>query len=156
MIKLTKKVIKSLKENYFIFKKLNVEVKMKKLVSLFMVLIMVFMMPSLAFAQLPSGGLSSLGGLLPLIFIFVFFYLFLMRPQQKKAKEHRNLLNSLKKDDRVITAGGVYATVSNVKGNIVEIKVSDDVCVQIAKQSISAVITKKDEETLEMPEVVKK
>ncbi|MDR1401103.1 MAG: preprotein translocase subunit YajC [Endomicrobium sp.] len=130
---------------------------MKKSVSLFMVMVMVFMMPSLAFAQLSSGGLSSsLGGLLPLVFIFVFFYLFLMRPQQKKAKEHRNLLSSLKKDDRVITAGGVYATVSSVKGNIVEIKVSDNVCVKIAKQSISAVVTKKDEETLKMPEVVKK
>ncbi|GMO66197.1 MAG: hypothetical protein Nk1A_3710 [Endomicrobiia bacterium] len=130
---------------------------MKKLINLFVVLVMVFMMPSLAFAQLSAGGLSSLSsGLLPLIFIFVFFYLFLMRPQQKKAKEHRNLLNSLKKDDRVITAGGVYATVNSVKGNIVEIKVSDGVCVQIAKQSISAVITKKDEETAKMPEVVKK
>ncbi|MDR1784291.1 MAG: preprotein translocase subunit YajC [Endomicrobium sp.] len=127
---------------------------MKKFFSLFIVF---FMIPSLAFAQVSPKGLSSLSGLLPLVFIFVFFYLFLMRPQQKKAKEHRNLLNSLKKDDRVITAGGVYATVSSVKGNIVEVKVSNDVYIQIAKQSISAVITKKDEEiAAKIPELAKK
>jgi len=127
---------------------------MKKFLSLFIVF---FMIPSLAFAQVSPKGLSSLSGLLPLVFIFVFFYLFLMRPQQKKAKEHRNLLNSLKKDDRVITAGGVYATVSSVKGNIVEVKVSNDVYIQIAKQSISAVITKKDEEiAAKIPELAKK
>ncbi|MDR1511773.1 MAG: preprotein translocase subunit YajC [Endomicrobium sp.] len=129
---------------------------MKRFVNLFVVLVVVFMMPSLAFAQLSSAGLSSLGGLLPLVFIFIFFYLFLLRPQQKKAKEHRNLLNSLKKDDRVITAGGMYATVSSVKGSVVEVKVSDGVCVKVAKQSISAVIEKKEKEMAKEHDVIKK
>lgn len=129
---------------------------MKKFINLFIFLMAIIVMPSLAFAQPSSMGLSSFGGLMPLILIFVFFYLFLLRPQQKKAKEHRNLLNSLKKDDRIITAGGLYATVSAVKGNIVEAKVSEGVCVQVAKQSISAVITKEYEEAAKIPEVVKK
>jgi preprotein translocase subunit YajC len=129
---------------------------MKKFVDLFVILIAVLSVPSPVFARLPSGGLSSLGGLTPLILICVFFYLFILRPQQKKAKEHRGLLNSLKKDDRIITAGGLYATVSGVKGNIVEAKISDGVYVQIVKQSVSAVITKTDEEAAKIPEVVKK
>jgi len=129
---------------------------MKKLVYVFMILIAIFAAPSLVFADLPSGGLSSLSSLIPIVLIFAFFYLFLLRPQRKQAKERRNLLNSLKKDDRIITAGGLYATVSAVKGNIVEVRLSEGVYVQIAKQSISAVITKKDEEMAKTPEVVKK
>jgi preprotein translocase subunit YajC len=113
-------------------------------------------MPSLSFAQPLSGGLSSLGGMLPLILIFIFFYLFLLRPQQKKAKKHRDLLNSLKKDDRIITGGGLYATVSSVKGDIVEARISDGVYVQIVKQLISTIITKEDEEAAKIPEIVKK
>ena len=65
-------------------------------------------------------------------------------------------MNSLKKDDRIITAGGLYATVNAVKGNIVEAKVSEGVCIQVVKQSISAVITKEDEEAAKIPEIVKK
>jgi len=130
---------------------------MKKLVNLCMVLTAVLAMPSLVFAvEWYPKGVSSFSGLMPIILIFVFFYFFLLRPQQKKAKEHRNLLNSLKKDDRIITAGGLYATVSAIKGNIIEARISEDVCVQIVKQSISAVITKKEEEIVKMPEVVKK
>jgi len=111
-----------------------------------------------AFAQdaAAGGGLGSIGTLLPLILIFVFFYFFLLRPQQKKAKEHQQLLNALKKDDRVITAGGVYGTVVNVRGNVAEVKVADGVVIQIAKQSVSQVISKQDEDAAKVPEVIKK
>jgi preprotein translocase subunit YajC len=130
--------------------------KMGRLIDLFVFLLVVISMPSLLFAQSFSGKLSSLGGLMPLIFIFIFFYLFLLRPQQKKTKKHHDLLNSLKKDDRIITGGGLYATVSSVKGNIVEARISDGVNVQIVKQLISAVVTKEDEEASKMTEIVKK
>jgi preprotein translocase subunit YajC len=129
---------------------------MEKFINLFTFLLVIISIPSLSFAQSLSGGLSSLGGFMPLILIFIFFYLFLLRPQQKKAKKHRDLLNSLKKDDRIITGGGLYATVSFVKGNIVEARISDGVHVQIVKQLISDVITKEDEETAKIPEIVKK
>jgi preprotein translocase subunit YajC len=116
------------------------------------------MMPSLAFARASLEGLSSFGGLMPLALIFIFFYLFLLRPQQKKARQHQSLLNALKKDDSIITAGGLYATVSSVKENIVEVKISDGVYVQVAKQSISVVISKekKAEKFIEIPEIIKK
>ncbi|GHT09925.1 hypothetical protein AGMMS49532_08980 [Endomicrobiia bacterium] len=129
---------------------------MGKFVNLFIFLLAIISMPSLSFAQPLSEGLSSFGGLMPLILIFVFFYLFLLRPQQKKAKKHRDLLNSLKKDDRIITGGGLYATVNAVKGNTVEARISDGVYVQIVKQLISAVITKEAEESAKIPEIVKK
>ena len=128
---------------------------MKKFLSLAVfALISAAIMPSIAYAQEAAGG-SFFGGLMPLVLIFVFFYLFLLRPQQKKAKEHQQLLNSLKRDDRVITAGGIYATVVSVKENIVEAKIANGVVVQISKPSISAVITKQDEEAVKVPEIVK-
>ncbi|AKL97929.1 preprotein translocase subunit YajC [Endomicrobium proavitum] len=121
------------------------------------VLVLVFAASAFAQGEAAQGGLfgGGMGGLLPLILIFVFFYLFLLRPQQKKAKEHAKLLNALKKDDRVITSGGVYATVVSVKGNIIEAKIADGVNIQIAKQSIGTVITKQEEDAAQV-EVVKK
>ena len=110
-----------------------------------------------AFAQEASASpFAAFGGLMPLLLIFVFFYLFLLRPQQKKAKEHQSLLNSLKRDDKVITAGGIYGTVVSVKGEIVDIKIADGVSVQVAKQSVSTVITKQDEEETKIPDVIRK
>jgi preprotein translocase subunit YajC len=130
---------------------------MRRYVDVVVLLVAVLFTPSFVLAQAGIGGMS-LGGLMPLLFIFAFFYLFLIRPQQKKAKERQKLLNFLKKDDRVITAGGVYATISSVKGNVVEVKISDTTYVKIAKQSIASVITKETDEevTSKIPEVIKK
>jgi preprotein translocase subunit YajC len=126
---------------------------MGKFVDLLLLLVVVFLsMPSFAFAQ-QFGGVMSFGGLMPLILIFVFFYLFLIRPQQKKTKEHQRLLNTLKKDDRIVTSGGIYASVSSVRGDIVEVKIADGVNIQVAKQSIGTIITKEVES---IPEIVKK
>jgi preprotein translocase, YajC subunit len=112
--------------------------------------------PSNAFAQEAASGGVFGGGMPMLIIIFLFFYLFLIRPQQKKAKAHQALLNALKRDDRVITSGGIYATVTAVRGALVDIKIADGVNIQVAKQSISAVITKQDEEAATIPEIIKK
>lgn len=99
-----------------------------------------------------SGG--AFGGLMPLILIFIFFYLFLIRPQQKQRKEHQKMLDALKKDDKIITAGGLYATVVSVKGDTVEAKISDNVRIQIVKQTISTVIVPQTDAVT--PEVIKK
>ena len=110
-----------------------------------------------ASAQDAANAMGGMGTLFPLILIFVFFYFFLLRPQQKKAKQHQQLLNALKKDDRIITAGGIYGTVVNVRGAIVDIKVADGVNVQIAKQSVSHVVSKQEEDAAaKIPEIVKK
>jgi preprotein translocase subunit YajC len=131
---------------------------MNKIVDLLIIMVVsLILLPSFTFAQSIGGGISF-SGLMPLLLIFVFFYLFLIRPQHKKTKDLQKLLNSLKKDDRVITIGGVYGTVSSVKGNIIELKIADEVCIQIAKQSISNIITKEIEEKniTEMSEIIKK
>ena len=109
-------------------------------------------LPSYAFAE--SSPVSGFGGLMPLLFIFVFFYFFLLRPQQKKAKEHKNLLNSLKKGDKVITSGGIHASVVSVKEKTFEIKITDNVNIVISKEAVADIIP--DENAAKVPEIVKK
>jgi preprotein translocase subunit YajC len=139
-----------------IIQKIKSEDRMKKFIDLPVILVVFLVIPSIASAQAAGGGAGALGSFLPLILIFVFFYLFLIRPQQKKAKEHQKSLNVLKKGDKVITSGGIYATVNAVRDNVLDIKIADGVSVQIAKQSIATVITKEAEEQAKIPEVVKK
>lgn len=95
-----------------------------------------------------AGGGDFFGGIFPMIVIFVIFYIFLIMPQQKKAKEHQKLLNALKRNDRILTNGGIYATVVNVRGDIVDVKIADNVQVEIAKSAVASVISV-------TPEVVK-
>ncbi len=96
--------------------------------------------PQVQLAQAAGGGGDFFGGIFPMLVIFIIFYIFLIVPQQKKAKEHQKMLNELKKGDRVLLSGGIYGNVVSVKGEIVEIKISEGVNVEVAKQSISAVI----------------
>ncbi len=100
----------------------------------------------------PSNAMTSF---LPLILIFVIFYFFLIRPQQKKAKEHQKMLSEIKKDDKIITAGGIYGTVSQVKGEIVDVRIAENVKVQVSKGSISAVLPPETQEQAVTPEIVK-
>jgi preprotein translocase subunit YajC len=136
--------------------KIKSEDRMKKFIDLMIILVVFLVIPSTAFAQAGGGGTVALGSFLPLILIFVFFYLFLIRPQQKKNKEHQKSLNALKKCDKVITSGGIYATVNAVRDNVLDIKIADGVNVQITKQSIATVISKGIEEHAKVPAVVKK
>ena len=77
---------------------------------------------------------SGIAQFIPLILIFVIFYFFLIRPQQKKVKEHKQMVENLKKGDKVITSGGIVGTVERVMENeILEVRISDDVTVEIVK-----------------------
>ena len=77
---------------------------------------------------------SGIGQFIPLILIFVIFYFFLMRPQQKKVKDHKIMVENLKRGDKVVTAGGIVGTVDRVIDNDkVEVSISDDVKVEIIK-----------------------
>jgi len=87
----------------------------------------------------PRG--SAFGGLLPLILIFFVFYFLLIRPQQRKVREHQKLLDALKKGDEVITSGGIHGTISAIRGNVVDLKIAEEVKVVISKNAISTVIT---------------
>lgn len=76
--------------------------------------------------------------------IFVIFYLFMIRPQQKKQKELKLSIANLSKGDKFISSGGLYCTVVGIKDNVVTAKIATDVKVEIAKSSISAVVSKGD------------
>ena len=77
---------------------------------------------------------SGIGPFIPLILIFVIFYFFLIRPQQKKVKEHKAMVESLKRGDKVITSGGITGTVERVIDNEkVEVEIAENVKVEIVK-----------------------
>jgi preprotein translocase subunit YajC len=96
-----------------------------------------------AYAQDAAGGTMALvTQLAPLLLIFGVFYFLLIRPQQKKAKEHRALLSSLKRGDRVLTAGGIIAKVTTVKDGVdeVEVEIAPNVRVSVLRATIGDVL----------------
>lgn len=108
------------------------------------------MLTGLAYAMGPNpqGGQGQGGGLLgflPLILIFVIFYFLLIRPQQKRAKEHKTMLESLKKGDKVIISGGEYGVVEEVKTNTVIVKIAENVRVKYGKAFVTAVRESEEE-----------
>ena len=81
-------------------------------------------------------GNSGIGQFIPLILIFVIFYFFLIRPQQKKAKEHKIMVENLKRGDKVVTSGGITGIVERVIDNDkVEVEIAENVKVEIIKTS---------------------
>jgi len=93
-------------------------------------------------ASASSGQGGGLGMLLPIVFIFLIMYFLMIRPQQKKHRQHQLMLQSLKKGDRVVTSGGILATVLNIKEqeNIVVLKLAENVKVEIQKGAIAGKI----------------
>jgi len=86
---------------------------------------------------------SGFAQFIPLILIFVIFYFFLIRPQQKKIKEHKAMVSALKRGDDVITSGGIVGKIERIIGNDrVEIIVSENVTVEVVQSTIQSVINK--------------
>ena len=87
---------------------------------------------------------AGIGHFIPLILIFVIFYFFLIRPQQKKVKEHKAMVEALKRGDKVITSGGIVGTVERVIDNEkVEVMISENVKVEIVRSTgIQGLVTK--------------
>jgi len=82
--------------------------------------------------------MEGIGAFLPLILIFGVFYILLIRPQQKKVKEHREMLNNLKRGDKVITSGGIIAKINKVSENReLDLEISDNVEIKVAPGMIS-------------------
>ena len=90
---------------------------------------------------------SGIGQFIPLILIFVIFYFFLIRPQQKKVKEHKLMVENLKRGDKVITSGGIIGTVERIiDGDKAEILITDNVKVEVIKSTgIQALINNTDQ-----------
>ena len=79
---------------------------------------------------------EGIGQFIPLILIFVIFYFFLIRPQQKKAKAHKDMVAALKRGDSVITSGGIYGTVERVMDNDkIEVKISENVNIELVRST---------------------
>jgi len=77
---------------------------------------------------------AGIGQFIPLILIFVIFYFFLIRPQQKKVKEHKAMVEGLKKGDKVVTSGGITGTISRIVDNDkVEVEIADNVTVEVVR-----------------------
>jgi len=83
--------------------------------------------------------------LMPLVLMFAIFYFLLIRPQQKKQKNHAKMISELKKNDEVITSGGMHGTIVNVKDKTYVLRVDDNVKIEISKSAIAGIKRKAGE-----------
>lgn len=93
-----------------------------------------------AMGQAPGGG-GGAGGfsaLIPLALMFAIFYFILIRPQQKKQREHREMLKALKTGDQIITAGGIYGTIIAIDETKVKLKIAENVKIDVTRSSIAS------------------
>jgi preprotein translocase subunit YajC len=91
----------------------------------------------------PEAGSTMTSFVLPMVFMVVIFYFLLIRPQQRKAKEHKALLDNLKKGDRVITSGGIIGTIVNIDDQIVSLEIADKVRIEMGRPYIAGFAPKK-------------
>ena len=88
---------------------------------------------------------SGFAQFIPLILIFVIFYFFLIRPQQKKVKDHKLMVTALKRGDEVVTSGGIVGKIERVLGDDkVDISISENVTVQVVQSTIQSILSKSD------------
>ena len=96
--------------------------------------------PSLLAAAAPSGGASFFIQTIPLVLVFVIFYMLLIRPQQKRMKEHQAQIAAVKKGDRVVTGGGLIGKVTKVGDTEVEVELAPNIRVQAVKSTLAQVV----------------
>ncbi len=102
----------------------------------------IFLTASAAAAGAPGDGFSAiLVGLLPWLLIFVIFYMLMIRPQQKRMKQHQATIAAVKKGDEVITAGGIRGRVTKVADDEAEVEIAQGVRVRVVKSTLSHVVT---------------
>ncbi len=92
-------------------------------------------------APAPTAG-ESLLGFVPLLIIFAIFYFLLIRPQVKRAKEHKKLVESIAKGDEVVTTGGLLGKVTDVDENFITLEIADGLRVRIQRQSVTTLVPK--------------
>ena len=100
------------------------------------------MFNDVAYAMTQTGaGVGQAGGftaIVPLLLMFAIFYFLLIRPQQKKAKEHQEMVTNLKKGDRVITSGGIHGFITGVDEGTVTVEIADRVRIKVSRGNIAA------------------
>ena len=108
------------------------------------------MFESIAYAMGAGGGAagqpagSGFSGLFMMVIIFGIFYFILIRPQQKKVKEHKKMVEELKKGDKIITQGGIYGMVEGAGVNTLTVKIAEGTKVKIARSSVATVLTEEE------------
>jgi preprotein translocase subunit YajC len=110
---------------------------------------------SIAFAAANAASATGstpnpLMSFLPLVVVCGILYMLVIRPQQKQAKEHRRMVDNLKAGDRVLTQGGIYGTVINLKGTLVQVKIAENVKIDLSRSAISEVVIEQSNGT-DMP-----
>ena len=83
------------------------------------------------------ASMANIAQFAPLILIFIVFYFLLIRPQQKKAKEHQNYLANLKKGDRVITGGGIHGQITGITDTVVTLEIAENVRIKVSRSAIA-------------------
>lgn len=99
-----------------------------------------FAMGAPAGGAAPQGGMAAFMNIVPLIFMFAIFYFLLIRPQQKKAKEHRALLDALKVGDNVKTAAGIHGKVAALEDQVITLEIATGVKIKVDKPFVTTVV----------------
>jgi len=105
------------------------------------------MLISTAYAMGANGGQGQAGGIagfLPIIILFAIFYFLLIRPQQKKAKEHKAMIENLKKGNRVVTSGGIFGTIISLDDTTIGLEIAEKVKIKVARSNIAGLVSDND------------
>jgi len=96
-----------------------------------------------AYAQAAGGGVAAFGSFIPLILIFGIMYFLLIRPQQKKLKDHTKMISEVRRGDQIVTAGGVIGKITKVKDDKeIEVEIATGVKVRVVKATVAQVLSK--------------
>jgi preprotein translocase subunit YajC len=106
-------------------------------------------MISNAYAQAAGGGESGFMGLLPIVLMFVLLYFLMIRPQMKRAKEHKQMVEALQKGDEVITAGGVVGRISKMGEAYVSLEIAPNTEISVQRASVQTLLPKGTMKTLQ-------
>ena len=101
-----------------------------------------FVTPAYAQAAAGSSGAAGLASFLPLVLIFVIMYFLMIRPQQKRMKEHRAMVEALKKGDEVVTQGGLIGKVTALREGEVEVEIAPGIKARVVRSSITGLVSK--------------
>lgn len=98
-------------------------------------------MPGLAYAQGGgAAGPSQLVSLMPIALMFVILYVLLIRPQQKRAREHETLIQNLKRNDEIVTTGGLYGKVQSIADKVLVVEIAPNVRVRLERSQVASVV----------------
>ena len=95
----------------------------------------------LAQSGAPTQAPDFLGMLFPMVLMFIIMYVILIKPQQKKQKQHLEMMNKLKSGDKVVTSGGIHGVIAAVKDKTILVKVADNLKLEVSRSSISELLT---------------